>query len=56
MWNEDYWDDTERKTMEVIDNGVVWPIGFVWFTKPRYRVRVKGVKYDSGESKRDRAD
>lgn len=30
--------------MEVDDVHFLQPVGFVWFSKPRYRVKAKGVK------------
>lgn len=40
-WAEDR---AMRDTCDVDDVEFVQPVGFVWFSKPRYRVKAKGVK------------
>ena len=36
-----------KQTMDVQDVPIVQPVGFVWFVKPRYRVKAGSVKRDS---------
>jgi len=35
------WWDYEFRTIEVDDVRFVQPVGFIWFSKPRYRVKAK---------------
>lgn len=41
---------TERQTCEVDDVPPMQPIGFVWFTKPRYRVKAGSRKIEETPS------
>jgi hypothetical protein len=44
MSDPDWYERPMRDTCEVDDVEFVQPVGFVWFSKPRYRVKAKGVK------------
>jgi hypothetical protein len=48
MVDEPSWaeDTAMRDTIEVIDVDFVQPVGFVWFSKPRYRIKAKSRKRD----------
>jgi hypothetical protein len=44
MMDPDWVERPMRDTCDVIDVPLLWPVGFVWFSKPRYRVKAKSIK------------
>lgn len=58
MTDEPAWaeDVAMRSTMDVIDVDFVQPIGFVWFDKPRYRVKAIARKRDEDETSIHQSD
>lgn len=49
-WQEDDFapcETVERPTIEVDDVPLMQPIGFIWFTKPRYRVKAVGREIET---------
>lgn len=55
MWYGDYWDDVEPRTMTVIDRGLMRPVGFMWFSKPKEtkkEIKSRGKRKSKRKSKR----
>ena len=44
MDNDEWWFG-ERVSCEVDDVEFVQPVGFIWFRKPRCRIKAKSVKH-----------
>ena len=48
MDSDDWWPG-ERVSCEVDDVPLMQPVGFVWFSKPRYRIKAKSVRRQHGD-------
>lgn len=46
MWVGDDWSN-DRVSIDVDDVHFVQPVGFVWFQKPRYRVKAKSRPHNA---------
>lgn len=53
-WTYDEDEPVDRPTIEVDDVPLMQPIGFIWHSKPRYRVKAVGRKIQGASSRPER--